>query len=93
MKNKPLQQNLSCTGNSGLWTVLLQYQQYKILCTLLHTKSCARLWTFYTNMGKYFVNIFLLKIPRHVYIYIRITIPADRFLANRKVNMPVLAFT
>lgn len=32
MKNKPLQQNLSCTGNSGLWTVALQYQQNKKLC-------------------------------------------------------------
>lgn len=36
MKNKPLQQNLSCTGNSGLWTVPLQYQQYKKLSTSIY---------------------------------------------------------
>lgn len=85
MKNKPMLQNLSSTGNLGLWTVqntAIQKTEY-----LLHTKRCARFGLFKLIWEN------IKNTTSCIYIYIPITIPADRFLANRKVNMPVLAFT
>lgn len=44
MKNKPLLQNLSSTGNLGLWTV--QNTAIQKTVYLLHTKRCARFGLF-----------------------------------------------
>lgn len=83
MKNKPLLQNLSSTGNLGLWTV--QNTAIQKTVYLLYTKRCARFGLFKLIWEN------IKNTTSCIYIYIRITIPADRFLAKRKVNMPVLA--
>lgn len=44
MKNKPMLQNLSSTGNLGLWTV--QNTAIQKTVYLLHTKRCARFGLF-----------------------------------------------
>lgn len=44
MKNKPLLQNLSSTGNLGLWAV--QNTAIQKTVYLLHTKRCARFGLF-----------------------------------------------